>query len=45
MLSLERCREILGKDCRSTDEEIKALVAHLYELAVIVIEATVRKRG
>ena len=43
MLSIERCRELLGKDCPSTDEEIKALIAHLYELAVIVIEATQAK--
>ena len=38
MLSLERCREILKKDCPSTDSSIESLRDQLYGLADIVIE-------
>lgn len=36
MLSLERCRELLGPGCQLSDEELERLREQLYALADIV---------
>jgi hypothetical protein len=39
MLSLNRCREILGKDCTLTDEELTMLRDQLYVIAEVALDA------
>lgn len=39
MLSLKRCREILGRDNALSDEDLVNLRNELYSLAVIVVSA------
>ena len=39
MLSIERCRKILGKDCTLTDEELKMLRDQLYLVAEVALDA------
>jgi hypothetical protein len=39
MLSIERCRELLGSRSELSDEEISKLRNHLYSLADAVFEA------
>ncbi len=39
MLSIERCRELLGGHCQLSDEEVSGLRDHLYALAGAVFEA------
>ena len=39
MLSIERCRELLGGNCELSDEEISKLRDHLYSLAGTVFDA------
>ena len=38
MLSLGRCRELVGKDCRLSDEELKLLAQQLYGLAHVALD-------
>ena len=38
MLSLKRCREILGKDLELSDDELEALRAQLYQLGGVALE-------
>jgi hypothetical protein len=38
MLSLEKCREILGPECKLSDAELEALRDQLYQLAEVAIE-------
>lgn len=44
MLTLERCRKILGPECLLSDEELEALRNQLYALADIVLVACAAKR-
>lgn len=39
MLTLKRCREILGKDCTLTDEELEMLRDQLYVIADLALTA------
>ena len=39
MLTLKRCREILGKDCPLTDEELEMLRDQFSVLAEVVLDA------
>ena len=39
MLSLARCREILGTRCPLSDEEVKDLRDQLYEVAEVALDA------
>lgn len=39
MLSLGRCRELVGKDCRLSDEELKLLAQQLYGLAHVALDS------
>lgn len=39
VLSLSRCRDLLGPRCRLSDEEVKALCRNLYTFAAVAIEA------
>jgi hypothetical protein len=41
MLSIERCRELLGGTSGLSDQEISNLRDHLYSLAGTVLEAAV----
>jgi hypothetical protein len=43
MLSLERCREILGSDCPKSDAELEKLRDQLYGLARVAVEALPNK--
>lgn len=45
MLSLERCRRLLGSDCSLSAAELKDLRRQLYALARIVIEAALTSRN
>ncbi|MBM3859221.1 MAG: hypothetical protein FJ395_06180 [Verrucomicrobia bacterium] len=44
MLTLERCREILGKECTLSDSELELLRDQLYGLADVAVEAFVDQR-
>lgn len=44
MISLERCREILGPDCQLSDEELERLRDQLYTLADIITTAFLENR-
>ena len=44
MLKLERCREILGDDCRLSDAELQLLLDQLYGLADVATTAFVETR-
>jgi hypothetical protein len=37
-LSLLRCRELLGPDCRLSDEDLQAIRDRLYDLAELILE-------
>ena len=37
MLSIERCRQILGPGCQLSDDELERLREHLYALADITV--------
>ena len=39
MLTIEEARALLGDDCTLTDEEIGQLLAQLFEIGLLVIEA------
>ena len=39
LLSLVRCREILGTQCPLSDEEVKELRAQLYAVAEVALDA------
>jgi hypothetical protein len=39
VLTLKRCREILGKDCTLTDEELEMLRDQLYVIADMALDA------
>lgn len=39
MLTLQRCRELLGSDCPLTDEELTAVRDTLYEVAKMAIDS------
>ena len=39
VLTLDRCREILGKDCKLSDEEVTVLRDQLYVIAEVALEA------
>lgn len=47
MLSLEKCREYLGKDSKLSDEQLESLRTDLYALADIAINSyfEFKKRG
>lgn len=45
MLSIERCREILGPDCPLSDEELAAMRDQLRDLALIAIEHALTGTG
>jgi hypothetical protein len=48
MLSLQRCREILGQDCSLNDEELETLRNQLYGLADVVttvLDTHLRQNG
>ena len=45
MLSIERCREILGNDLNLTDEEIGQLRDHLYAFAEAALDLDEIKAG
>ena len=44
MLSIERCRYVLGADCQLTDDELERLRDKLYALADIAITALLEQR-
>ena len=44
MLSLEECRQILGKDCNLQDKELEDLRHDLYALAEITIDSFQEKQ-
>ena len=44
MLSIKRCRKILGKKSKLSDEELEKVRDDLYALADICIEAFLEKR-
>jgi|SRR5208283_5648934 len=44
MLTLERCREILGDDCPQSIRDLEQLRDQLYGLAGVAVEACVRQR-
>ena len=44
MLTLEKCREILGDDCPKSDAELELLRDQLYGLADVAVEAFVEQR-
>jgi len=44
MLSLKRCREILGSKCTLTDSEIGVLLDQLYGLGTVLLEASLEGR-
>lgn len=44
MLSLDHCRQLLGRDVAMTEAEIERLRAGLYELARVVVDEAVRRR-
>lgn len=39
MLSIKRCREILGPQCSLSDEELRALLIQLYAIAETALAA------
>jgi hypothetical protein len=39
VLTIKRCREILGADCKLTDEEVEALRDQLYVVAEVTLDA------
>jgi hypothetical protein len=39
VLSIARCRELLGHDCSLNDEQLEALRDQMYELAKIALDA------
>lgn len=41
MLSLKKCREILGKGCSLSDQELERLRAQLYQLGGIAMQAAI----
>lgn len=43
MLSLKKCREILGKDHELSEEEMEALRAQLYMLGEVAIEMSMKE--
>lgn len=45
MLSLDRCRELLGSDCALSAEELSALRDQLYQLANAAIDAREHSLG
>ena len=45
MLSLEQCRQILGKDCQLTDGDLERLREQLYALADIAIAEFTQNRS
>lgn len=44
MLTLERCREIIGANGAESDVELEVLRNRLYDLARITVEAALRRR-
>jgi len=44
MLTLERCRQILGDDCPPSNSDLERLRDQLYGLAGVVVEACPRRR-
>jgi hypothetical protein len=42
VLSVDRCRELLGEECPLTDEELTAVREQLYALALLAMEAAAR---
>ena len=44
MLSIERCRYVLGADCQLTDGELERLRDDLYALADVTITAFLEQR-
>jgi hypothetical protein len=45
MISIERCRQLLGPDCDLSDEEIEALRDQAYTLANIAIKGLLGNEG
>ncbi len=45
MLSLKRCRELLGFKCALTDYELELLRDQMYGLAQVLVEAVLERRG
>ena len=43
MLSIKRCREILGRNCNLSDEQLMALRDGLYSIAEIAISSANEK--
>jgi hypothetical protein len=44
MLTLERCRQILGDDCPQSNGDLERLRDQLYGLAGVTVEACLRQR-
>lgn len=44
MLTIQRCREILGKDCALSDAELENLRDQLYGLADVAVSAFLEAR-
>lgn len=44
MIPIERCRNILGKDCTLSDAELENLRDQLYSLADIAVECKLQKK-
>lgn len=42
MLSLLKCREILGNDCPQSDDELKLLLDQMYVMAGVICDAFVK---
>ena len=38
MLSLKRCRELLGKEIQLPDKELEVLLTHLYQLGGVALQ-------
>ena len=44
MLSLKRCRELLGKDCELSDEELEILLVQLYQIGGVALQMATQQR-
>lgn len=44
-LSVQKCREILGPDCKMSDVELEAMRDQMYGLAAVIVDAFIEKHA